>query len=117
MKVVNEHHSDLCFTVTEISYLVACSFGDLLEPACDDICGTQFLGCTCVSLSQNRGKEAMRFLILCGIQSLDWPNNQFSRKIISLVDTIVKLMTMISQTGVDLVTNFFSNFGFHCLCS
>ena len=39
MKVVDERHSDLCFTVIEIRYLVACSFGDL-ELACDDISGT-----------------------------------------------------------------------------
>ena len=39
MKVVDERHSDLCFTVTETRYLVARSFGDL-ELACDDISGT-----------------------------------------------------------------------------
>ena len=38
MKVVNGRHSDLCFAVTEISYLVAHSFGDRLQPACDDTC-------------------------------------------------------------------------------
>ena len=33
MKVVDERHSDLCFTVTEIRYLVACLFGDLMQLA------------------------------------------------------------------------------------
>ena len=40
MEVVDERLCDLCFTVTEISYLVARSFGDLLQSACDNICET-----------------------------------------------------------------------------
>ena len=39
--------------------LGAHSFGDLLQFACDDICGSQSLGCTSVSLFRSRGKGAI----------------------------------------------------------